>query len=365
MFSIVTITIINCNKELNSTQTESLAPVFPEKDYDYNSSNTAISNPINNKLAKLGRVLFYDKKLSFNNKVSCASCHKQQDGFADNLAKSDGYLGTKTLRNSIGIINLSKFNSLFWDGRENQLDSMVLKPILNHIEMGVNNLDEIESKIAAYDYYKNLFKDVYGDEEISDMKIGQALAEFTRSIRTSEQFNNNLPGLLQSNGGRLFTKYRCNNCHSIGDINTSWGAEFANTGLDMVSEDKGAGGLKNLEFLEGSFKIPSLINVGLTAPYMHDGRFSKLEDVLNHYSSGIKPAKNLDFRLQEGMDSFVFTSKDPLLVQQENKKREIKPRNSNITESDKKELINFLKSLDDKVLISDIKFSNPFYVKKN
>lgn len=356
------LSILNCNKN-ETVSTELATPLLPQVDYDYNASNSS-GMPVDNKIAKLGRVLFYDKKLSFNNRVACASCHKQGYGFADNVAHSEGYFSEKTPRNSIGIINLSKSNSLFWDGRENQLDSMVLKPILNHIEMGINNLGDVEAKIKDYDYYKTLFTEAYGDETVSSERIGRALGEFTQSIRSTSNFNKYISNLANSSGGKLFTKYQCNNCHFLGESNVSWGSGFANTGLDLNSEDKGVGGLKGMEFLEGAFKIPSLINVGLTAPYMHDGRFNTLEEVIDHYSHGIKPSKNLDFRLQEGMDDFLFTTVNTLIFQEQNKNRDIVPRNAKITELDKKILVDFLKSLVDKELINDAKYSNPFTVKK-
>lgn len=360
LFSVI-IVILSCNKDITTNTSQGEKPNLPQQAYEYNSTNSNIE-PINNQLATLGRVLFYDKRLSHNFMTACASCHKQEIGFSDDVAHSSGFSGLKTPRNSIAIINLFKFNSLFWDARENVLDSMVLKPITNHIEMGIGSLDEVVARVNKYDFYKNLFTNAFGTNDVNQEKIGRALAEFIRSIRTTDNFNNKLTAIKSSDGMRLFTKYQCNNCHNIGDRNLSWGGDMANTGLDLVDLDKGAGATMNIRELDGSFKIPSLFNVGLTGPYMHDGRFKTLEDVLNHYSDNIQPNKNLDFRLREGMESFIFNSNINFLTTQKqlSNSGQVKPRLAKITEQDKKTLVAFLKSLTDTELIADRRYSNPF-----
>lgn len=355
--------ITNCQKAPISNF-DSETPILPSTNYDYNSTKFAF-DPIDNDLATLGRVLFYDKKLSLNNRVSCGSCHIQSLGFADNKALSEGFSGMSTLRNSLAIINLNRFNSLFWDARENILDSMVVQPILNHIEMGISNLSQIESRIQKYSYYNALFFNAFGDNKIDKDRIGKALAEFVKSIRNSDEFELKIKTIHNSEGGRLFAKYQCSNCHQVGSIvNTSWGADFANTGLDLVDKDLGAGAVLNKHGnqFNGAFKIPSLINVGLSAPYMHDGRFKTLEEVIDHYSHGISPNKNLDFRLREGFDNLIFNtnvnfSQAQMQISQDQK---VIPRQANITEKDKKILVDFLKSLTDDKLVKDKKYSNPF-----
>ena len=364
-FSILLI-ILACNKSevVNSTQ-EVASPILSKNLEEYNN-NAQHSEQIDNQLARLGRVLFYDKKLSFNDRVSCGSCHIQSLGFGDNKAKSIGFAGQLTDRNSSSIINLNKFNPLFWDARQNQLDSMVILPILNHIEMGISNIDIVKSRVSQYAYYKDLFKLSFGDEEVTKERLGRALAEFVRSIRTSDHFNARLNTMSNTEGIRLFNKYNCNSCHAIGDVNTSWGADMANTGLDIVDKDLGAGAIAGIPEMNGFFKIPSLINVGLTAPYMHDGRFKTLEEVLDHYSGGIQPNKNLDFRLREGFEDQIF---NPIFggrlgffanQKQISSSNTVAPKHANITDRDKKVLVDFLKSLIDETLIQDRKYSNPF-----
>lgn len=368
LFSVffISFLLITCNKESVTTGKEQTEPILPKSLDNYNSSSMS-HDPIDDQLATLGRVLFYDKKLSNNFSVSCASCHKQSLAFGDNKAKSIGFSGMETLRNSLAIINLNKFNPLFWDARQNQLDSMVIDPILNHIEMGVGHTDVVISRISHYDYYLELFEKSFGDKEVNRVRIGRALAEFIRSIRTSDNFVQRMNSIQHSEGSKLFSKYGCNNCHALGNINTSWGADMANTGLDMNDVDLGAGKTFNIREMNGFFKIPSLINVGLTAPYMHDGRFNTLEEVLEHYSTGIMPNKNLDFRLREGFEDLLFSpsivNRSQFFTNQKNindRTLEVKPRLARITEQDKKTMILFLKSLTDEDLIRDKKFSNPF-----
>lgn len=362
---LITLAILGCNKTQTSTNSnESTKPILSKELEDYNSK-LGHGQDIDNQIARLGRVLFYDKKLSFNNRVACASCHIQSLGFGDNKAKSTGFAGQLTDRNSSAIINLNKFNPLFWDARQNHLDSMVILPILNHIEMGIDNIDIVKSRVSQFDYYRELFKLSFGDENVTTERIGRALAEFVRSIRTSDAFNSKMKGIINSEGIELFRKYNCNSCHSIGDINTSWGADMANTGLDVVDKDLGAGAISGIPEMNGFFKIPSLINVGLTAPYMHDGRFNTLEEVLDHYSGGIQPNKNLDFRLREGFEDFIFsptvTGNSSFFIRQKQiDNTQVTPKHANITERDKKVLIDFLKSLTDETLINDRKYSNPF-----
>lgn len=260
---------ITCDKAPSSSESQPKnSPYLPAAVYDYNNTNS--NEKLNNDLATLGRVLFYDKKLSHNTSVSCGSCHKQNLAFADNQALSQGFSGLKTKRNSLAIINLNKFNSLFWDARENILDSMVIKPILNHIEMGISDMASVVSRINQYPYYQDLFKKAYGKSEINEQLIGRALAEFVKSIRNTDGFQARVANIKSTEGAKLFQKYQCSNCHNVGNIeNTSWGASFANTGLDLIDKDKGVGESQKFkgDFFDGAFKIPSLINVGLSAPY--------------------------------------------------------------------------------------------------
>jgi cytochrome c peroxidase len=322
---------------------------LPETPYTYELAP-------NNELPTLGRVLFYDKQLSLNNSVSCSSCHKQTLAFADNTALSRGYENRQTLRNSMPIQNLQgAFEtgggglSLFWDGREKMLPVMVLKPIVNHVEMGIDDLEALSKKLQKAPYYRELFTDAYGTADVTPEKIGEALSSFIGSISSRntkfDRFLNSSGQLspLEVEGQKLFVeKYGCNNCHQVNDPEGYiFAGTFANIGLDVAYTDNGRNNVTAQEWDKGSFKIPSLRNVALTAPYMHDGRFKTLDDVIEHYSTGIQDNPNLDFRLRT----------------------DGQPAKFNISLQETQAIIAFLNTLTDQGMISDPKFSDPFKIK--
>jgi len=308
--------------------------------------------------ATLGRVLFYDKKLSLNNTVSCASCHHQDKAFADGQQFSTGFEGRVTTRNSMAIVNPVLQNNLFWDSRSKTIHDLSLQPVQNHIEMGMEDLNRLVSKLESTEYYKPLFNKAFGTNEVSPEKISKALSQFVASITTSRsRFDvaqkNNFSNFseLEKMGMHLFNseKAKCSSCHGGGNMSAldgpndpygGGGGSFTssqdlrgatNIGLDIVYKDNGLG--------NGNFKIPSLRNIALTDPYMHDGRFKTLEEVVEHYSSGIKPHAHLDVKFTNG-------------------KGNIKPLNLNSIE--KKAIVAFLKTLTDMEMVKDPKWSNPF-----
>ncbi|HYD20211.1 MAG TPA: cytochrome c peroxidase [Flavipsychrobacter sp.] len=308
------------------------------------------------KKAVLGRVLFYDKQLSVNNAIACASCHKQEFAFSDNVAFSRGFEGRLTGRNSMAIQNFgngapgnmfNRFNSgfLFWDGRETDLVNLVSRPILNHVEMGISDVDVLPAKLANVGYYQGLFKDAYGDDEITMDRIAEAMALFMNAIVSSEtHFDKCMDQkeeftAMELMGLQLFhKKYNCASCHTVeeGSYHSSL---FANIGLDAQTKDAGAGVIGVAEFPQGSFKAPNLRNVALTAPYMHDGRFNTLNDVIDHYSQGIQNHPELDVRLRDGNGG---------------------PMRMNIKDEEKQAIVAFLNTLTDYTMITEPKYSNPF-----
>lgn len=315
----------------------------------------------------LGKILFYDSKLSINNSVSCASCHQQALAFADNKQFSIGFENRPTQRNSMPIQNLSfesdafisiepllaerdfrNFSSpLFWDGRETTLSLMVLKPIVNHREMGINDLDAFVNKLQEIPYYQKGFEQVY-DQPVSLELVGLSLASFLGQIRSvNTKFDQVNRGEAQLNGleheGRrlFFEKYDCNSCHQVEEPNGylfAPGGGFSNIGLSRSNEDPGLGAVTGIPGDMGKFKVPSLRNVTLTAPYMHDGRFQNLEEVIDHYSVGMAANENLDFRLQEDGAPMVM----------------------DISQHEKDAIIAFLNTLTDYSMITDPALSNPF-----
>jgi cytochrome c peroxidase len=345
-------------------------------------------------LPTLGRVLFYDVRLSANNSVSCASCHKQAIAFTDNRRFSLGFQNKLTTRNSMAIQNIvsSTFlggpidslgfggvispggiiiepngslivdpgfqpfvqpTALFWDGRNHDLPSMVMEPIQNHIEMGVNNLDNLATKVAAIGEYQTLFASAFDDGVISKEHIANALSAFLVSIRSNQsRFDASLNGstqltaLEQFGMDLFFDKYDCNSCHQLqapfNGYQLAGDGGMADIGLDEEPVDGGVFRVTGNASDKGKFKIPSLRNIALTAPYMHDGRFATLEDVIEHYSVGIEGSENLDERLRNTDES---------------------ARKFNIPNTEKRAIVAFLHTMTDPHLIGDPKFSNPFKVK--
>lgn len=307
--------------------------------------------------AVLGRVLFYDKQLSVNNAIACASCHKQEFAFADNVAASRGFEGRLTGRNSMALQNFTSGNPtnifspfttgfLFWDGRESSLINLVSRPILNHVEMGMDDINKLPTKLAALGYYQNLFRDAYGDDSITMERVADAMAFFMSSIVSGEsRFDRYLQQkeeltALEMHGFQLFNqKYNCASCHRI--VTGAYpSSQIANIGLDATTTDRGAGILGgNFNFADGSFKVPNLRNVARTAPYMHDGRFNTLEEVMEHYSKGIQNHPGLDDRLKDEYGE---------------------PMHMNISDIEKQSIIAFLNTLTDYAMLTEPKYSNPF-----
>ncbi len=318
--------------------------------------NTPANNPITDNGATLGRVLFYDKNISFNNTVSCASCHKQDLGFADATALSKGFAGGNTGRNSMGLANARYYldGKFFWDERAATLEVQTLTPIQDHTEMGMN-LDSLVKKLSALAYYGPLFNNAFGSSTVTSDRISKALSQYVRSIVSYQSkyddgraaFAPNIgPGTVdfanftteENRGKQLFfsPQLACAGCHGT---ETFTAAAPKNNGLDATTIDSGVGRITGNPNQNGLFKVNSIKNIELTPPYMHDGRFTTLEQVVEHYNSGVKAHPNLDPIL-----------KDP----------QGNPRRLNLSAADKAALVAFLKTLTDHKLCTDEKFGNPF-----
>jgi cytochrome c peroxidase len=380
---LCTIVIIPACKKSSSNDTQNPPDVIignltlPGKPYDYATQNypayisaikllspdfdnTPANNPITNDGATLGRVLFYDVNLSVNNTISCASCHKQSMGFTDGDAFSKGFAGGLTTRNSMSLTNLRFYapKKMFWDFRANNLEEQVLMPIQNHVEMGITDLNALTQKLSKIAYYPTLFKAAFGSETITSDRMALALAQFLRSIvsfnsRYDESQAKNFSDFTQSekNGKALYAR-TCAECHSgYGTFNDKpndpflgisvpsqdkdKGTGFGNNGLDLVYADKGIGAIDPALAGQTFFKVPTLRNIALTAPYMHDGRFKSLEEVLDFYSDGVK--NNPDKGIQIPSGGFHFSAQE------------------------KADIVAFLKTLTDTKLAGDIKYANPFH----
>ncbi len=321
------------------------------------TDNTPTSNPITDAGATLGRVLFYDTKLSANDTISCASCHIQEFAFSDPSRLSTGFNGGHTRRRSIGLTNSRFYASgkFFWDERADTLEQQVLMPIQDSVEMGMD-LTTLVSVIEAQEYYPALFNDAFGSSEISSQRIALALAQFVRSmVSVTSPYDvgraqvsspvDNFPNFTTSQnlGKRLFNNPGnnappCAACHAteafVG-INPA-----VNNGLDRSSrDDLGIAETTGNQTDEGKFKTPSLRNIALRAPFMHDGRFNTLNEVIQFYNRDIERHPNLH----------------PLL--RDNRGRVVRYRFNN---EERRSLVSFLNTLTDFEMIIDEKYSDPF-----
>ncbi len=314
--------------------------------------------------ATLGRVLFYDKSLSKDGTVSCASCHKQHLAFADDAALSTGIYGRKTDRNSLALGVFSDFagtygsdghsgiESLFWDTRASDIHSQIIETMANDKEMGMDPSEVVDALVGKR-HYEILFKKAFGNSEIQHDLVLSALERFMHGMtsddskydRYQQNFVNNRGTSqnltqVEQRGLFLFTN-QCSSCHNIpiNGILFSNAKKFTNNGLDLYPKDLGRRLVTQRDEDAAVFKIPSLRNITQTAPYMHDGRFETLEEVLDFYNEDIQPHFNLDPRLKDSKGD---------------------PKRLNFTDADKSALIAFLNTLTDMSEISHEKFSDPW-----
>ncbi|MCU0434517.1 MAG: c-type cytochrome [Bacteroidia bacterium] len=270
---------------------------FPKPVYDF------ARNPLRSETVQLGRALFYDPLLSVNNGISCASCHSQYNGFAHaDHALSHGIFDSIGTRNAPALMNLAWQKSFMWDGAVNHLDVQALAPITHPKEMG-ETLNGVIKKLNASVIYPSLFYNAFGDSAITGQRVLLALSQFQLTlISANAKYDSVKAGKAvftpqQQRGYALF-KTHCNTCHREPMFTTG---AFSSNGLpvDTTLNDYGRGAITHRSADSLLFKIPTLRNIEFTYPYMHDGRFTRLSQVLNHYTSGIVPHKNLPAELQK------------------------------------------------------------------
>lgn len=323
------------------------------------TDNTPSNNPISDHGATLGRVLFYDSKLSSNGTISCASCHQVQNGFSDTSTLSVGFNGGLTGRHSMTLINAKWYQRgrFFWDERAETLEQQVLMPFQDPVEMGLT-LQQLDSIVTAQSYYPSLFYNAFGDTSVTTERISLALAQFVRSIVSYQSKYDegraqvqgpgpNFPNFTaeENLGKQLFFQTipngggACFGCHTTeAFISANPGPQ--NNGLDLVTTDPGAGAtFPNIPIFEARFKTSTLRNIELTPPYMHDGRFATLDEVIEHYNSGIQAHPTLSAALTDANGS---------------------PIRLNFTIAEKAALVAFLKTLTDNTIAENPKYSDPF-----
>lgn len=314
----------------------------------------ASDNPLTRESVKLGRMLFYEKKLSKDGSQSCASCHRQKHAFSDTNRFSVGVENLPGKRQAMAIFNMAWHNNeFFWDGRAHLLRDQSLLPIQDPLEMN-ETLDNMILKLESDQSYLDQFLRAFGSYEISVDRVSWALEQFMNSIvSVDSKYDRYLRGEveltpMEERGRKLFfaefnpgfpeeSGADCAHCHTTLTFENDL---YMNNGLDADGsvKDIGREEVTSNPADRAKFKVTSLRNVEVTPPYMHDGRFKTLMEVVNHYNSGIKPSSTVAPELE-------YTRVSGGLQ---------------LDEQDKAALVAFLKTLTDEVLLTNPEYSNPF-----
>ena len=347
---ILLISLYSCSNSENS-------PIFKATPVDLNvpqifsnllpSPPIPLNNPQTVEGIALGRELFYETLLSGDGTQSCANCHLAENSFTDPNRFSIGITGAVGTRNSMPIFNLAwnVEEKFFWDGRTITLENQALDPIENPIEMN-NTWSNAVTTLQETSTYPNLFLQAFGTTTITKELVAKAIAQFERTlISGNSRFDQYLLGdesaitTSEINGFNIFmdeSRGDCFHCHGS-DANPLWtDNDFHNNGLDSFFEDIGLGMVSGDPLDNGKFKSPSLRNLAYTAPYMHDGRFATLEEVINHYSEGLVYSETID----------------PLM-------KNISQGGALLTEADKADLKAFLLSLSEPEFTTNPDFHDP------
>lgn len=315
-------------------------------------------NPFTEEGIYLGRMLFYDPILSFDSSISCGSCHQQAYAFAEPRQFSKGIFGLIGSRNAPSLFNMAYSRKFFWDARSTSIREQIFEPIQAHNEMAMT-LPLLNERLKKVERYKEYFNKAFNSEpNLIDMSL--AMEQFLLSIVSNgSRFNKFFPGdnpqvmnqselrgafafngLVDFDANGKTKGADCFHCHG-GELaqqqNPVMGG-IANNGLDPIVTDKGFGAITNRDQDMGTFKTPSLLNIAVTGPYMHDGRFKTLEEVIEHYSTGIQyenPTIHPQLAAHGGVQM-------------------------NLSETQKADLVAYLKSMTDSSFLVNPKYSNPF-----
>ena len=334
-----------CQKDVPLTEPEPkpATPYTLEIPAGFPQINIPSDNPMTVEGIALGRKLFYDKILSKNNAQSCGSCHNQAHAFSDNgkvfSTGADGSIGT---RNAQALINLGFNRHFFWDGRVTTLEKLALEPVKNPVEMH-QSWATSAAKINARPDYVIDFKAAFGNKEIDSSLVVKVLAQFMRTMISSnsrfDKYVRHEIALTSSelNGFVIFNTERadCFHCHNLDGGFLITDNLFHNNGLDTEFADQGLGAITGSPFDAGKFLTPTLRNVALSAPYMHDGRFATLEAVINHYNTGGEASLTVDPLMKH-----VGTG-------------------LNLSAQERADLLAFLHTFTDEDFINDAQFSAP------
>ncbi|MEM7162096.1 MAG: cytochrome c peroxidase [Bacteroidota bacterium] len=303
----------------------------------FNEAYIPIDNPMKQASVTLGRFLFWDKRLSGDNSMSCGTCHAPENAFGTNNEVEFGIDGIPGNRNAMPLVNLAFQGTFNWDGRSASLEEQALEPVVNPIEMH-EDWGRAVDKIAADPIYEDLFVSAYGTACVDSVRITKSIAQFVRSMvsmnsKYDKWERDEIPFLsaLEFEGLNLFVingppdgdGADCFHCHE--PENFQFRIEgFSNNGLDSIFTDLGREEVTGFAFDRGKFKIPTLRNIEYTAPYMHDGRFQTLDQVIDHYNTGginsptidpLMKAQGIGLTLttaeKSALKAFLLTLSDP------------------------------------------------------
>ena len=312
----------------------SVPPGWPQPVYDFSN------NPLTPEGFALGRKLFFETRLSKDNSISCGTCHQQFAAFANSAHDvSHGIYGLLGTRNAPGLFNQNWLPTFMWDGGINHLEVQPLAPITNPIEMD-ETMNGVITKLRADFSYRADFQDAFGDTAINSQRIFKAFAQFMGMLVSS---NSKYDKIMRGESGvsfsadeqagyQLFQSKKCNSCH-VPPLFSDY--SYRNNGLPVnpTYNDSGRANITGLANDKFKFKVPSLRNIEVSSPYMHDGRFQSLSQCLDHYSNGISSYPNLDTLLTNGIS---------------------------LSAQEKNQLIAFLKTLTDPTFLNDPRFRSPF-----
>lgn len=270
-------------------------------------------NPMTEEGVALGRKLFYDEILSLDYSVSCGSCHAPDAAFSDHRTVSLGVNGTAGTRQAMALVNLGWSHGFFWDGRSATLELQILEPVPNPVEMHLQWTEAV-TRLQNHASYPYLFKKAFNTYEINRELVAKAIAQFLRTmisgnskfdkvLRNEENFTTD-----EAYGYELFGRDKnesagitgadCFHCHAA-PIFFQLNTDYLNNGMDETFTDLGRGGFTMNPGDNGKFKVPTLRNIELSAPYMHDGRFTTLEQVVEHYSTGLVSSPTISPLMKE------------------------------------------------------------------
>ncbi len=338
LVSLILLVFFACAKEKNTTPYIP-TPYIVKAPAWMQPMEIPSDNPMTVEGVALGKRLFYETKLSRDNTLSCASCHAQENAFSDSKTFSVGIDGKVGNRQSMAIFNLGWSDLFFWDGRSKSLEQQAHDPVVNPIELNTT-WETVMKKLQADTNYPLLFEQAFGTKQIDSLLVTKAIAQFERSIisfnsrfdkyyylQDSTVFN-----ASEKRGFNLFfLKGSCLHCHGDAILTDN---TLRNNGLDDVFTDKGLGEVSKNAADDGKFKVTTLRNIALTAPYMHDGRFKTLEQVVKHYNGGvIFGSPNLDTDMNHFLGGLDFSDQD------------------------EKDLVAFLKTLSDSTLIHNKEYA--------